>query len=210
MKILEIFCGTKSFSKVAEARGHEVFTIDFNEKFSPDMVCDMIYFHKKMLPKDWRNPDFIWLSPPCETFSLSGNSYFMGYPTSSKAYIGQALAFKSVEVVNDFKPKFGFVIENPRAGLRNKWFMKPLERTTVSYCQYGDTRMKPTDLWNNIGFVGRCCKNGMSCHDAAPRGSKTGTQGEKHREDRYRIPPQLCHEILDLVEANIKKRRTGD
>lgn len=198
MRIIEFFCGTKSFSKIAEKRGHKVFTIDFNPKFKPDMVCDMLYFDKKMLPKEWRNPDMIWCSPPCETFSLSGNSMFMGFPTGSKTYIGLALAYKCVELIMDLKPKY-WVIENPRGGLRSIWFMKPLERTSVSYCQYGFNRMKPTDIWNNFGFEGRICNNGASCHESAPRGSKTGTQGEKSREARYVIPPQLCEEILDKI-----------
>ena len=38
MKVLELFCGTKSFSNVALELGHEVFTVDFNPKFKPDLV----------------------------------------------------------------------------------------------------------------------------------------------------------------------------
>ncbi len=198
MKILEFYCGTKSFSKVAEKEGHKVFTVDFNPKFKPDLCCDMLYFNKKLLPVLWRNPDMIWFSPPCETFSLSGNSMFMGFPTTPKAYIGLALAYKCVEVIQWLTPKF-WVIENPRAGLRSAWFMKPLPRTTVSYCQYGDKRMKPTDKRNNFGFNGKCCNNGDSCHESAPRGSRTGTQGEKSTEQRGVIPEKLCEEILNLI-----------
>ena len=198
MKILEFYCGTRSFSKVAEKEGHKVFTVDFNPKFKPDLCCDMLYFNKKLLPVLWRNPDMIWFSPPCETFSLSGNSMFMGFPTTPKAYIGLALAYKCVEVIQWLTPKF-WVIENPRAGLRSAWFMKPLPRTTVSYCQYGDKRMKPTDIWNNFGFNGKCCNNGDSCHESAPRGSRTGTQGEKSTEQRGVIPEKLCEEILNLI-----------
>ena len=137
--------------------------------------------------------------PPCETFSLSGNSMFMGFPTTPKAYIGLALAYKCVEVIQWLTPRF-WVIENPRAGLRSAWFMKPLPKTTVSYCQYGDKRMKPTDIWNNFGFNGKCCKNGDSCHESAPRGSGRGTLGEKSKELRGVIPPQLCREILKTIE----------
>jgi hypothetical protein len=198
LKILEFYCGTRSFSKVAEKEGHKVFTVDFNPKFKPDLCCDMLYFNKKLLPVLWRNPDMIWFSPPCETFSLSGNSMFMGFPTTPKAYIGLALAYKCVEVIQWLTPKF-WVIENPRAGLRSAWFMKPLPRTTVSYCQYGDKRMKPTDIWNNFGFNGKCCNNGDSCHESAPRGSRTGTQGEKSTEQRGVIPEKLCEEILNLI-----------
>ena len=209
MKILEIYCGTKSFSKVAKTKGHEVFTIDFNPKFKPDMVVDMLYFDKNMLPKEWRNPDVIWFSPPCETFSMSGNSMFMGFPTKSKTYIGLALAYKCIELIQELKPKY-WIIENPRAGLRSVWFMKSLQRTTVTYCQYGDKKMKPTDIWNNFEFKGRCCKNGDDCHVSAPRGSKTGTQGEKSTELRGVVPHKLCLEILNKIEVNLYNERRKD
>jgi len=123
----------------------------------------------------------------------------MGFPTGSKTYIGLALAYKCIEIIMELKPKY-WVIENPRAGLRSQWFMKHLQRTSVSYCQYGFKNMKPTDIWNNFGFKGKICKNGMSCHEYAPRGSKTGTQGEKSTEQRGIIPPQLCREILNTIE----------
>ena len=202
MKIIEFFCGTKSFSKVAKENGHEVFTIDFNPKFKPDLCCDLLYFDKRLLPKEWRNPDMIWCSPPCETFSLSGNSMYMGFPTKAKTYIGLALVYKCVELIQELKPKY-WMIENPRAGLRKVWFMKQLQRTTVTYCQYGGKNMKPTDLWNNFNFEGKICKNGDSCHHSAPRGSRTGTQGEKSTEYRGKIPEDLCREILNNFKGDL-------
>jgi len=196
MKVLELFCGHKSFSKVAEKNGCKTYTIDFNKKFNPDLCIDMLYFNKSILPKSERSPDIIWASPPCETFSLCGHNYFMGYPINSKCYIGMALAYKCIEVIRELKPKYWF-IENPRAGLRSVWFMKPLPRYTVTYCQYGFNRMKPTDIWTNIeGWEPKCCKNGDSCHESAPRGSKTGTQGEKSSEVRGVIPEELCEELF--------------
>ena len=199
MKIIEFYCGTKSFSKIAESRGHKVLTIDYNQKFKPDLVIDMIYFDKKMLSKEWRKPDLLWFSPPCETFSLASDNWYMGFPTKSKSYIGLALAYKCIEIIRDINPKY-WIIENPRAGLRTVWFMKPLPKTTVTYCQYGDNRMKPTDLFNNFNFVGKCCKNGDNCHISSPRGSKTGTQGEKSSEMRAIIPSELCLEIIKHIE----------
>jgi len=104
-----------------------------------------------------------------------------------------------LEIIRELKPKYWF-IENPRAGLRSVWFMKPLKRYTVTYCQYGFDRMKPTDIWTNVEWDSpRCCKNGDSCHVPAPRGSKTGTQGEKSSEKRGIIPKELCEEIYRLV-----------
>ena len=179
-------------------RGHECFTIDNNKKFQPDLCIDILNFNKTMLPKGFK-PDIIWASPPCETFSLSGNSYYHGYPTNSRAYIGLALVYKCLEIIRELKPKY-WIIENPRAGLRTVWFMKPLEKTTATYCQYGMKNMKPTDLWNNFGFKAKSCKNGMDCHEPAPRGSRTGTQGEKSTEVRGIIPRALCLKIIKECE----------
>ena len=76
--------------------------------------------------------------------------------------------------------------------------MQNLPRYTISYCQYGDDRMKPTDIWtNNIFWNPRpMCKNGEACHDEAPRGSRTGTQGLPNAYERSKIPRLLCYEIL--------------
>lgn len=205
MKIIDLFCGTKSISHVFQDRGHDVFTVDNNPKFNPDICCDMLYINKKSFPKEWRNPDVIWASPPCETFSLSGNSYYLGYPTTSKAYIGLALAYKCLELIREMKPKIWF-IENPRAGLRAAWFMRPLQRDTVTYCQYGMNNMKPTDIFNNCDSFNPKppCKNNDSCHVSAPRGSGKGTQGEKSTELRGIIPRNLCEEVCVACEKEIK------
>ncbi len=75
----------------------------------------------------------------------------------------------------------------------------PYPHATVTYCQYGFKNMKPTDIWSNNQdwqLVAKKCKNGMSCHEPAPRGSKTGTQGIKNATLRGAIPPKLIEEIL--------------
>ena len=104
-----------------------------------------------------------------------------------------------------------YYIENPRGYLRKMPFMKGLDRTTITYCSYssGDEpkRMKPTDIWsNNIydlfnenGWRPRpkCFNGNIKCdHEAAPAGSKTGTQGLKDNYERSKIPELLCNEIL--------------
>lgn len=98
-------------------------------------------------------------------------------------------------------------------------FMKPFPRYTVTYCQYGDTRMKPTDIWTNhpAPSFKAPCKNGAPCHAASPRGStirkakKMGikilldlektTTGLKNARDRARIPAELCEHIVDICEG---------
>lgn len=61
---------------------------------------------------------------------------------------------------------------------------------------------KPTDIWTNHPdpkFL-PMCHNGDSCHVAAPRGSKTGTQGLKGARERSVIPQKLCDHIVDICE----------
>ncbi|MCW8966155.1 MAG: hypothetical protein OQK82_05665, partial [Candidatus Pacearchaeota archaeon] len=101
-----------------------------------------------------------------------------------------------------------YYIENPRGYLRKMPFMQGIPRTTVTYCSYGDTRMKPTDIWSNniynplFNYKGwkhkKICHNGnKNCHhEAAPRGSRTGTQGQANNYERSKIPSELCKEIL--------------
>lgn len=81
-------------------------------------------------------------------------------------------------------------------------FMQGLPRYTVTYCQYGDSRQKPTDIWTNHPEPNfkPPCKSGAPCHISAPRGSKTGTQGLKGAKERAVIPPALCEHIVDICE----------
>ena len=44
------------------------------------------------------------------------------------------------------------------------------------------------------------CKNGQPCHEAAPRGSRTGTQGLKNDYERSKVPYELCHELIERIK----------
>jgi site-specific DNA-cytosine methylase len=207
MKILELFSGTKSISKAFIARGHETFTIDNDQSTNPDMCIDVLNLKAEDIIEKFGVPDIIWASPPCTTFSVAsiGHHWTGGkgayIPKTQEAEIGKALAIKTIELIQQLKPRIWF-IENPRGVLRKMDFMYMLPKQTVTYCQYGDTRMKPTDIWtnyHNIGFK-PMCKNGDSCHERAPRGSKTGTQGLKNAQERGVIPEKLCEYIARRCE----------
>ena len=120
-------------------------------------------------------PEFVWASPPCTTFSVASCYHHWNpeddqgnrIPKSEKAVEGLLILEKTIWILNELQPKY-FVIENPRGLMRKMGCMEYLERQTVTYCQYGDSRMKPTDLWTNLGNYGwkprPMCKNGDSCH----------------------------------------------
>ena len=104
-----------------------------------------------------------------------------------------------LQLIKELSPRYWF-IENPRGGMRKMSWMQGLSRYTVTYCQYGDKRMKPTDIWTNYPDpqFKPPCKNRDNCHVSAPRGSKTGTQGIKGSKDRAIIPRELCEHIVNI------------
>jgi len=212
MNILELFAGSRSIGKVAEELGFQVFSIDINPYEKIDYVADIMNFDLDKIPF---KPDIIWASPPCTGFSVAsiGHHWTGGknvyIPKTEVAKMGIKIVLKTLEIIRLLKPKYWF-IENPRGVLRKMPFMQDLKRNTVTYCQYGDTRMKPTDIWtNNNKWKPRpMCKNGNPCHESAPRGSKTGTQGKKGAYERSKIPYELCVEVLNSckITNNLTKQ----
>ena len=206
MKLLELFAGSRSVGKEAEKLGFEVFSTDINDFEKIDLVKNIMDLKKEDIPFV---PDVIWASPPCTYFSVAsiGKHWNKDHtPKSPQALIGMAILEKTLEVISWF-PNAIYFIENPRGKMRRKL---QLPRTTVWYCQYGDHRAKPTDIWtnnlysieNSNGWQPRkeCFNGNKKCHhEAAPRGSTTGTQGLKGNYERSKIPSELCVEILKSI-----------
>lgn len=201
MKVLELFSGTESFSKVARERGHQTFTIDNDPQFNPDLCKDIMNLKVEDIPF---KPDIIWASPPCQTFSVASiSTHWKGNykPKTKQCENNIKIVKKTIKIIQQLKPRYWF-IENPRGVLRKLNFMKNIPIKTITYCQYGDKRMKPTDIWTNLSIwtPKKMCKNGDNCHDSAPRGSKTGTQGLRNNIQRAIIPRELCLEIIKVCE----------
>lgn len=179
MRVLDLFAGLKGWSEPFKDRGHEVFSIDYDPKFEVDLHKDINELVWADIP--WR-PDIILASPPCEKFSVMtiGRNWNLDHtPKNQGAADALTLVAKTLQVIIELDPSY-WIMENPRAKLRKIDFMQPFERRTVTYCQYGEKFMKPTDLWGEFppSFVTRpMCKPRGTCHVSAARGSTTGIQG---------------------------------
>jgi len=204
MKILELFAGSRSVGKIAEKLNYEVCSVDIKHFENIDIIKDIEFLTVKDLP--W-NPDVIWASPPCTTYSIAAISHHRNGPIPKTEFAEKSdrLILNTLKLINEIGCIF--YIENPVGMLRKMNFMKELHRATITYCSYGDMRMKPTDIWsNNIwglrnenGWMPRpmCFNGNKKCHhESAPRGSKTGTQGLSNSYERSKIPEQLVLEIL--------------
>lgn len=210
MKVLELFAGTRSIGKAFEAHGHEVFSVEWNRDFENiDLYADIAQVTAQDIVDQFGKPDVIWASPDCTTFSVAAISRHRRRdkktgslePISEYARFCDMVDQHVLDLIRELEPRFWF-IENPRGGMRKMAWMQGLPRYTVTYCQYGDTRMKPTDIWTNHPNprFRPACKNGDPCHEKAPRGSRTGTQALKGSKERSVIPHALCKHIVDICE----------
>ena len=229
MNVLELYSGTQSIGKQFRLNGHNVLSVELDEKFLSEpfnleqwtiSVADVT---AKEVEKRFNGKvDIVWASPLCTTCSIAAISthreLVLGFGSTVKevkdtnsliaksdmAKLHDQLLLKTLMLIQELKPKYYF-IENPRGGMRKNLLMRGLMyRHTLTYCSYGDTRMKPTDLWTNhpnSNFKSVCHNGNKNCHhEEAPRGSKTGTQGLKDATMRSIIPEKLCKHIVFLSE----------
>jgi len=207
MKMLELFAGTRRMSDAFENQGFETFSVEIDKQFPRiDWYEDILNITAEDIINRFGRPSVIWASPVCTTFSVAAISTHRKRepngsltPITDKAKHGDAMVKHTLKLIADLEPEI-FFIENPRGGLRKMDFMQGIPRHTVTYCKYGETYMKPTDIWTSHpmpNFIPHC-KNGEPCHESAPRGSQTGTQRFKNSKDKAKIPLLLCKHIAEI------------
>lgn len=129
MKVLELFAGTRSIGKAFEARGHEVFSVEWDKNFENiDLYKDILTLTADEVIKRFGRPDVVWASPDCSSYSIAAISHHRVQeengnlaPVSDYAKFCDRVNQHVLCVLLALSPKFWF-IENPRGGC-GKWIL---------------------------------------------------------------------------------------
>ena len=184
MIVYDFFAGTGSATKAFEDRGHKVIKVELDPYFEAD-ERDILKLTANELIAKYGRPDFIWASPPCQKFSVASLWKYWAkspngpIPKHPSVYEAIDLMKYTLKLIEDLAPK-AWILENPRGMLRKQDFMANYPRRTITYCQYGDTRMKPTDVWGVVdGWISRpMCRPMAACHESSPAGTNAGGTGK--------------------------------
>lgn len=218
-RLLELFCGTKSVSKVAEKMGYEIVSLDFDPKFDATICEDILEWDYKVYPPDYF--DVVWASPDCRTWSFAtGGKYRSkadilgkGNIHQEEATTGNKMISRVIEIMKYFTPPTWY-IENPRALLQ---YYPPLIdfieemgafRVRVYYGNYGHGCPKPTHIWTNKPVWEDEPSPNMPEHTYDLKYHKFNKcmkkyykvfNGFANGEQRSVIPPELIHRLFGLI-----------
>lgn len=203
MKILELCSGTGSFSEIAKARGHQVFTIDIDKKFNPSLCKDVMDLTIQEITCLFGEPDIIWASPPCTEYSHAKRKGVRKIEEANKVVL------KIIEIIKQLEPKY-WIIENPQTGLlKAQEFMKNFRFTDCSYCKYGMPYRKQTRFWHNFNLKLKTCNKDCNFMDGNKHIASAGNgRREWHskgkflgQKDKYPVPKELCLDIIKQCEV---------
>ena len=210
VRVLELFSGTGSISKVCLERGWDVVSLDRDMK--ADIQEDIMTWDYK---KDYKPGDFdiITASPVCLWWSKLRNSWIgrkmkAHDKTFTKELLlediekyGKPMVDKVREIIDYFKPKYWW-IENPHTG-KMKEYITDLDYYDIDYCKYSNWGYKKrTRFWTNIkGFEPKRCNKDCGSYGKNGHIKQIGHYSDRStRYERYRIPFKIIRGLFDCCD----------
>tara|TARA_S200002703_G_scaffold138709_1_gene129057 strand:+ start:1251 stop:1826 length:576 start_codon:yes stop_codon:yes gene_type:complete len=187
MRTLELFCGTKSFSKYFFC---DNVSVDIDPKTNPTICVDILEWDYTSLG----DLDFniIWASPPCIEYSTCLTTRPRDLEHADK------VVKRTLEIIEYFNPDYWY-LENPYTGLlKTRPIMENRYFFIVDYCKYGYNYRKRTAIWtNNLDYKPRpLCKKDCGSVINGKHIGHFGTGGAScNLNSKYSVPRELIEDI---------------
>ena len=131
MRFLEVFSGSGTLSRCFRDHGWEVVSIDIDPKTDATIHCDILDWNFEELPQD--SFDAIWLSPPCQAYSIARTRAKTPRPLEKADQIVK----RGLALLDHFRPA-SFFIENPYTGLlRKRGILDHIPSKCLDFCRFG-------------------------------------------------------------------------
>ena len=195
-RLLELFSGTGSVGRAFADLGWDVVSVDLDPRANATYCCDIAEWDCMCVGK----VDVIWSSPPCTNYSVARTR-----GAASDLETSDSLVRKTLDIAAALgdPPLF---LENPHSGqLKNRNIIE-LPMQVVDYCRYMFPYRKRTAIWTNTGWTPArpLCKKDCAASDGKKHFAiaQRGPPGPCFTQrELYRIPPELCSEIVAYCNA---------
>ena len=204
MRVLELFSGTGSITRVFKERGHEVVSLDLDPASGADITMNVLEWDYTVFKPG--HFDLIWASPPCTMYSIARTNA----KTARDLEGADAVVARTLEIIEWFQPRWWFM-ENPQTGLlKSRDIVRGLGYRDITYCSYGAPFRKKTRVWTNCSaWMPRpLCDRRVCPAVVEGRHLKTAQRGPCRNHgsgdtcqlaDLHAIPPELVLEIHAAV-----------
>lgn len=208
MRVLELFKGTGSVSKVMKQAGHEVVSLDILGKFDPTHVCDILDFDYQQYPP--KHFQVIWASPECKVYSQLQTTnvgphrkFRTRQELDDTRQEHSKYVEKVLEIIDYFSPDEWY-IENPyQSAMKDLPCMRALRSFRFDYCRFGYDYQKPTRIWTNrADLTNMTCTCAVKPHKyriGITNPAKVSRGGEAditNTLERYSIPEALLRHLF--------------
>ena len=138
MIIFDFFSGTGSATQAFKDAGHTVYSFELNGNFNATEHVNVLELTAEYLLGKYGQPDFVWASPPCTAFSIASAKHHweagqkIPVPKTELAVESIDLVVHTLDLIKQLKPRFGWLMENPRGMLRKLKIVAGLPRRTLT------------------------------------------------------------------------------
>jgi site-specific DNA-cytosine methylase len=198
MRLLELFCGTKSVGKALADKYDEIISLDILPSAEATITSDILTWDYHVYEPG--HFDAIWASPPCTEYSK------LNYTHPEKVCnveLADRIVRRTFEIITYFNPTKWFV-ENPQSGtLKGREVVAGIPFRDVDYCRFSDWGYrKRTRIWTNRPGDNMLCEGRGTCPNMEEGRHKKAIGNFSYvmintLDQRHAIPADLIRHLFE-------------